>query len=116
MAHSSGILKMFEVIELALEAAATGSFCQVMSLIDNDREGPALKQRRFHGFAQFLGPYLRDLAIHKRIMEGAQDCPVILRPLEAVGSWSCSEDAGKRDEAGIGHHQCAAFGQQSFFE
>ena len=116
MAHSSGILKMFEVIELALEAAPPGGFRQMMGFIDNDSEGLALKQCRFHGFAQFPGTYSCDLAIHKRIMEGTQDCPVILRPLKAIGARSCGEDTSKRDEAGIRRHECAAFGQQSFFE
>jgi len=116
MAHSSGILKMFEVIELALEAAPPGSFRQMMGFIDNDSEGLALKQCRFHGFAWFPGTYPRDLAIAERIMEGTQDRPLILRPLEAVAARSCGEDTGKRDEAGIRRHQCAAFGQQSFFE
>ena len=77
VAHSSGILKMFEVIKLALEAASTGGFRQMMGFIDDDGEGLTLKQCRFHSFAQFPGTYPRDLAIHKRIMEGAQDRPVI---------------------------------------
>src|SRR5579864_6628085 len=37
------ILEMFEVIELALELAATGCFGQMMGFIDNDRQWFALK-------------------------------------------------------------------------
>jgi hypothetical protein len=77
MTHPGGILKMFEVIELALEAAHPGSFCQMVGFISNDSEGLTLTERRFHRFAQFPGAYPCNLAIHKRIMEGAQNRPVI---------------------------------------
>src|SRR5437588_7502109 len=49
MADSNSILEMLEVVEVTLEAASSGCFCQVMSLIDNDSKGPALQQGRFHG-------------------------------------------------------------------
>src|SRR5438128_99022 len=49
-------------------------------------------------------------------MKRAQDRPVILCPLEAVGARSCGEDTGKWDEAGIGCHQRFARRQHPFFE
>src|SRR2546429_9355654 len=102
MAHAGGILEMFEMISLALKAAAPGSFRQMMGFIHNDGEGFALGQRCFHRFSQFSGSYPCRLSIHKRITQGTQDRSVILSPVETVGARSCGKDTGKGDETGIG--------------
>src|SRR6266581_1243170 len=87
-----------------------------MGFIDNDGEGLAKGQRRFHRFSQFPGSYPRHLSIYKRIMEGTQDLAVILCPLETVGTWSCGKDTGKRDETGGSLHVCFVHGSQPFFK
>ncbi len=49
-------------------------------------------------------------------MQGTQDRPVILHPIETVCARSCGKDTGKGDETGIGSHQCFALSKQTFFK
>src|SRR6266702_5480671 len=69
MAYPGEIFKIFEMIKLILEISPAGILCEMMGLIDNEGDGPALEQGGFHCFSQLAFPDSGDFTIHKRVLE-----------------------------------------------
>jgi len=68
MTDPSEIFKVFQLIKIVLKVPPAGGLRQVVRLIHNDRNGPAIKQCRFHRFSQFAFPNSGNLAINERIV------------------------------------------------